>query len=282
MREHTFRYHVELYDVNAFGEWSTPALLCFMQQAATQASEALGFGIDWYAGHGTTWIIRRTVVEQHEAARYRDEIAVRTWVSDIRRVRSQREYELHRASDGALLARGHSDWVYVDLRRGLPLQPPAELRAALMPDGVVSRDRPLRKVLHIPAHAFHTQRRVEFAALDSVAHVNNARYAAYVEQDLWDALAAHGWDLDPLARRGRLVLRRHALEYLEEARYRDQIEGAVWLTGVDADSITSEHVITRGGRQLLHATSAWSWQGEPLPATLREALLALAPWPRGR
>ena len=38
---------------------------------------------------------------------------------------------------------------------------------------------------------------IELADLDSVAHVNNARYAAFLEQDLYDALAHNGWSLDP-------------------------------------------------------------------------------------
>ena len=48
MRIHTSTYRVQLYDVDAFGELSSTAVLRFLQQAATDASAALGFDLEWY------------------------------------------------------------------------------------------------------------------------------------------------------------------------------------------------------------------------------------------
>ncbi len=276
MRRHESRYRVQLYDVNAFGELHPVGLLRFMQQTASDASAAAGFDVEWYDRQGTIWLIRRTVAESLLPAVYRDEIAVRTWVSDMRRVRSQRDYELWRVRDEALLARGWSDWVYVDVARGKPVRAPDEMQRGLMPDGVVTQQRPPRRLGEPPPHAFRSERRVEFAAIDSVVHVNNALYAAYVEQDLWDALAAHGWPLDPFARRPRLRLRRHDIEYFEAALYDDRLAGLVWVTEMLPDGLRCEHVLQRNGRRLLHACSEWQWTGEALPAPLRRAAEALA------
>jgi len=154
MPEHTFRFRVQLYDVNAFAELSPTGMLRFLQQAASEASAALGFDVDWYADQKTAWLIRRTVVDLPEPAPYRDEVAIRTWVADIRRVRSQREYEARRVSDNALVARGHTDWVYVDLERGTPCRPPRELQEALMPGGIEPGRRELAKPPEPPEHAW--------------------------------------------------------------------------------------------------------------------------------
>jgi len=276
MLRYESRYRVQLYDVNAFGELHPTGLLRFMQQTASDASAAAGFDVEWYDRQGTIWLIRRTVVESLRPALYRDELAVRTWVSDIRRVRSQRDYEVWRRRDETLLARGWSDWVYVDAARGKPVRAPEELQRGLMPDGVVAQEREMRRPSEPPPHAFRTDRRVEFAAIDSVVHVNNALYATYIEQDLWDALAAHGWLLDPFARGPRLRLRRHDIEYFEAALYGDQITGSVWVTEILPGGFRCEHALRREGHRLLHARSEWHWLGEALPESLRRAAGALA------
>jgi len=276
MRHHSFRFRVQLYDVNAFGELSSTGLLRFLQQAASEASAQLGFDTDWYAARCTAWLIRRTVVDLHGPAPYRDELEVRTWVSDIRRVRSQREYEAYRLSDGALVARGHTDWVYVDLKRNLPIRPPAELLSALMPEGVDPGKRIPRRAPAPPAGAFATQRRVEFPALDSVPHVNNARYAAFLEQDLLDALAAYGWEINPHARDGHLRPAHLDFEYYEPAFYRDCLEGRLWVSERTTEGFACEYALHRNGRPLLHAGSRWQWTGPEFPDELGKAIAPLA------
>ena len=268
MQRHVSRYRVQLFDVNAFGELHTAGFLRFMQQTASDASAAAGFDVEWYARQGTIWLIRRTVFECVLPVVYRDEIVVHTWVSDIRRVRSQRDYELRRARDEQLVARGWSDWVYIDTLRGKPVRAPDELQRGLMPGGVTAQPRAAGKPSDPPATAFRTMRRVEFNAIDSVAHVNNAYYANYLEQDLWDALAAHGWRLDPLAPRDRPRLRRLDLEYFDAALYGDELTGLVWGTEITADGFCIEQALQRGGRRLLHAFSEWQWNeaGERLHA----------------
>jgi acyl-CoA thioester hydrolase len=275
MHKHRFRFRVQLYDVNAFGELSPTGILRFLQQAASEASAELGFDVNWYAKRGTAWLIRRTVVDLPAPAPYRDEVEVQTWVSDIHRVRSLREYEMHRISDGARVARGHTDWVYVDMARNTPTRPPAELQAALMPDGVATGNRTPRTSATPPPAAFRSERRVDFPALDSVPHVNNARYAAYLEQDLWDALAAHGWEIDPLARHGHLRPARLDIEYLAPAFYRDCISSQIWVTELDRCDFCCHYIIERDGQRLLHAHSQWRWTDGELPASLHEALVAL-------
>jgi acyl-CoA thioester hydrolase len=251
MHQHVSRYRVQLFDVNAFGELHATGLLRFMQQTASDASAAAGFDIEWYERHGTIWLIRRTVVEYLTPAVYRDEIAVHTWVSDMRRVRSQREYELHRVRDGQLLARGFTDWVYVETAGGKLVRIPDEVQRSLMPGGVAVHPRSASKPGDPPAHAFRTSRRVEFGAIDSLAHVNNADYATYIEQDLWDALAAHGWALDAFACGGRLRLRSHDIEYFEPALYGDQLTGVVWVTALSPESADSgePHPLRRSSGQ---------------------------------
>lgn len=272
---HTTTFPVRIFDVDLYGVLRTNVLLRFFWQTASDATAAIGFDIDWYERQGALWIIRRTEVELAAPVHHRDELAVSTWVADIRRVRSQREYEVRRTGDGTLVARGSTDWVYVDLRRGVPITPPAELQAALMPAGVVRSARRPRAASAPPAAAARSTRTPELADLDTVAHVNNAQYAVYVEQALWDALAAQGWAVDVLGLAGHLRAVRHDLEYFESAQYGDTLELTLWVSAAGADQLTSECLIARAGTRVLHASSTWQWSAGPLPAALRAAAAGL-------
>jgi len=274
MRTHSSRFRVNIFDVDAYGELRTNAVLRFLQQAASDASAAVGYDVDWYERTGTLWVIRRTIADYLVPAGYRDELEVRTWVSDMRRVRSQREYELWRAADQTLVARASTDWVFVDFARGGPARPPDEMRQRLMPD-VGVQPRPPRAAAVAPAQAARIPRRVELADIDSVAHVNNAHYAVYVEQAVYDALAPQGWRVDPQARAARLRVQRHDLEYFAEAQYADALEAVVWTTPEDGTVFTSECTLLRGSTRILHATSRWAWSEPELPPALRAALSTL-------
>lgn len=272
---HTASFPINIYDVDVFGELRANVLLRFLWHAASQASAAIGFDLDWYARAGTLWIIRRTELELTAPAVYADELDIRTWVSDLRRVRSQRQYEIWRRRDAQLIGRALTDWVYVDLTRGALLQPPQALQQRLMPGGVVSRPRRPSAAAPPPAQAWRATRRVELADLDTVAHVNNAQYAVFVEQALWDALAGRGWTVDPNARAGRLRLRGHDLEYFDSAQYGDELGIAVWIAAVGAEGFTSQCLIERHGARSLHARSTWQWTDGALPGALTDAARAL-------
>lgn len=271
MPDFTATYRVHIYEVDAYGELSTAGTIRFLQQTASDASAAIGFPLDWYDRMGTVWLIRRTTFARLAPALYDDVLSARTWVTDMRRVRSERAYELTRQRDGALLARASTDWVYVDIVRGLPTRVPRELQQALMPQGISMQTRRPGEWPAAPAHAQRTRRRVELAHLDSVAHVNNARYADYLEQDVYDALGAHGWVVDPAARDGRLRLAALDLEYLSPALYDNQIDGEVWVTGINGHRIECAHRLRDGARDIVSARTTWEWSG---PAAAEPVLSA--------
>lgn len=275
--EHESRLRVRVFELNAFGELRTTALLHFLQQAASDAVAAVGFGEDWFVANRKVWTIRRTRVEVARPAVYGDEVLVRTRVADIRRVRSQREYRLLRASDGAPIAEAFSDWVFVDLERLRPVQPPEEMKAALLPAGGSAVERALLEIGEPPPNAFATHRRVRLADLDSFAVVNNAHYAGYVEDDLWSALAERGWAVDPHGRDGHPVLALLDIEYFEATGLCDELAGRVWVPEAAGDRFVSEHELRRAGRLALQARAEWRWSRGDIPEGLSAALNSLAP-----
>ncbi len=77
---------------------------------------------------GATWVVREHKIEYFLPAFAKEEIEVQTWVENIRRVRSLRNYRFFRTSDGKLLVEGETDWVFVDANTGQPRRIPEEIR----------------------------------------------------------------------------------------------------------------------------------------------------------
>jgi acyl-CoA thioester hydrolase len=99
-----------------------------MQEIAVEHYASLG-GIE-AQGKDATWVVREHRIEYLIPAFAGEEIEIRTWVENIRRVRSLRKYEFVRKSDGKVLVKGETDWVFVDVKTGRPLPIPEEVSRA--------------------------------------------------------------------------------------------------------------------------------------------------------
>ena len=97
----------------------------WMQDIAVEHYASLG-GIEAQKPFGT-WFIREHKIEYLLPAFENDEIEIRTWVENVRRVRSLRRYEFVRVSDTRLLVRGETDWVFVEAASGSPRAIPEEV-----------------------------------------------------------------------------------------------------------------------------------------------------------
>jgi len=93
--------------------------LRWMQDAAIAHSDLVGCSGATLADEAS-WFVRSHHIEYLSPAKAGDRVVVRTWVVDMRRVASLRRYEIVRADGKQMLARGETDWVYIDRATGKP------------------------------------------------------------------------------------------------------------------------------------------------------------------
>lgn len=122
VHRHTIVVHRDALDEN--GHVNNVQYVQWMQDVAIRHADRAGCS-RLTKEDGATWVARSHAIEYLRPAFLNDRIAVLTWVSNWRKVRSLRKYRFVRESDGALLARGETDWVYVDVASGRPRQIPA-------------------------------------------------------------------------------------------------------------------------------------------------------------
>ena len=104
------------------GHVNNVAYVQWMQDIAVEHYASIG-GIQ-AQGLDATWVIREHRIEYLLPAFEGEEIEIRTWVENIRKVRSLRKYEFFRKSDEKVLVKGETDWVFVDVKSGRPLEIP--------------------------------------------------------------------------------------------------------------------------------------------------------------
>jgi YbgC/YbaW family acyl-CoA thioester hydrolase len=207
-------------------EVSCAALFRYFEETAMRGSAHFGFTLEWYRAHQQFWVIRTMQMERLCAPRYLDELEIGTWISSLARVRSDRNYQVHRKADGRLMARAIANWIYVDAQKMQPTRIHPEI-AGILDQHAQPALPPVGKVsLHpqIPAlFEFTSTRRVQFYEADSAQHTNNAMYVDWLEEAMRDTLCAMGY---ALALDGATPLpwfHRHALEYARPAVPGDQI-----------------------------------------------------------
>jgi acyl-CoA thioester hydrolase len=212
-----------------------------------------------------SWLIHDTEVEYLSQVRYGDSVEVTTWVADFRHVRSRRMYELRRAGTGEMVARGHTDWVFMNMATGRPAPIPPDLAAAFFPEGVPAepvRREPFPAVSPPPPGVFCARRRVEWRDLDPAQHVNNAVYFSYMEDCAVQVAEAYGWPVARLvAERFAVLARRHRLEYLLPAVLGDELEVCTWVSDVRKATAVRHFRISRvqDGALLARAHTFWAW-----------------------
>jgi acyl-CoA thioester hydrolase len=254
---HAEPFRARYYECDGHGHLTHLAYLRWMQEAAFAASTAVGYDFAHYTDLGHVWLVRETDLEYLSPMRYADEIVIRTWVADFRRSHSRRRYDFIRANTGELAARAATDWVYIDTQTLRPATVPGAMQLAFCPEGnapVNTAHERFPAPPAPPANVFTLRLRVDWRAIDTMGHVNNAMYLAYLEEADLRLGEACGW---PMARRLaaglEVAARQHRIEYRIPAQLDDDLEVATWFSTVRPASALQHYAIYRAADQALLA-----------------------------
>ena len=131
-----WKHVVSERDLDDLGHANNISYLKWMQSASLAHSAAQGWPIEAYRALGQGWVVRSHFIEYLTSARLGDEIVVRTWVANLKKVTSLRRYHMIRVADQVTLAKAYSDWAFVDFTSSVPKRIPVEVSQAfeIVPD----------------------------------------------------------------------------------------------------------------------------------------------------
>jgi acyl-ACP thioesterase len=175
-RRHTTTRRVRLGDVNPKGRLRLDALARYLQDVASDDSMDSGL-LDAMA-----WVVRRTVVEIHQAPVFREDLTLTTWCSGTGGRWAERRVTITGEQGGAVETAAL--WVHVDATTGRPKRLTEQFHA-LYGEAAVGRE--VRAKLSHPDPPPGASRHpwpARFTDFDVLGHVNNAVYWVAVEEEL--------------------------------------------------------------------------------------------------
>jgi acyl-CoA thioesterase FadM len=200
----SWSYRVRFDEGGPDGLIRTSVLLRYTQDLAGHHSTVRGFGRDWYAERGITFLVRAAEVSVLGPIPVGSDLVGTTHVVGWRRVWARRRTEFV-GDAGDLLAQVHIDWVLLD-RRGVPVRIPPEFRTFGAPEVTFALARV--DLGQAPATASRRELHVRPQELDPMDHVNNAVYADWLDEAVIDAGGTE--DVRAVPRRLRLDYARAA------------------------------------------------------------------------
>jgi acyl-CoA thioester hydrolase len=115
------------------GHVSNIEFVRWLDRAAELHADSLGYTRQRLLDDGIMWFVARHEIDYVGEAHPGDGLVVATWVRDVARVKSWRDYRIIRPSDGALVCRAATLWVLVSLETRRPVRIPDAMRERLDP-----------------------------------------------------------------------------------------------------------------------------------------------------
>lgn len=105
----------------------------WLDRAAELHADSLGYTRRWMLEHGLMWFVARHEIDYLAEVMPDDELAIATWVRDMRKVKSWRDYVIFRPADQAVVCRAATLWVLVNLETRRPQRIPQDMVARFSP-----------------------------------------------------------------------------------------------------------------------------------------------------
>ncbi len=118
---------VRHYEMDTLGHVNNAVYQHYLEQAAIEHSEAIGFGLNRYGELGGVFVIRRLEIDYLSPAVAGDMLEITTWAEAMRGSRAVRQYEIRKQGEEKLLVAAQAVWVWIDARSMRPKPIPNEL-----------------------------------------------------------------------------------------------------------------------------------------------------------
>ena len=127
IRVYTQEFVVSEDTLDENGHANNVAYVRWMQDIAVRHSNDSGCTQATQAA-GAIWVVRSHQIEYLRPAFLGDIISASTWVVNFRRAISLRRYKFVRQKDKCVLARGETDWVFLNAKTRRPITIPEGVR----------------------------------------------------------------------------------------------------------------------------------------------------------
>lgn len=199
-------FHVDFTEKLTMGVLGNHLLNC----AGIHAAER-GFGIAELNENHYTWVLSRLAVEMEEVPRAYEKFSIRTWVENVYRLFTDRNFEIVNAA-GKPIGYARSIWAMISMETRKPADLLA-LHGGGITDYICDKECPIEKAGRVKVNEAEPVARytAKYGDIDLNGHVNSVKYIE------------HALNLFPLEMFREKSLRRFEVAYVAESYYGDTL-----------------------------------------------------------
>ena len=205
------QFPVRAWEIDGAGRVQPRFFNSYLQNSAMHHAIRLGVGRG-EMGENLTWMLSKMRIEMERWPRWREQVTVKTWPSDIHRVFALRDFEA-RDADGAVYGRAISAWIVVNAVERRPVRLPDAVEALRPETPVRALEGGFARIPDVESPEMSVEHLVRWSHCDFNHHLGAQHYVAWAVEILPDELLASSW------------MRELDVEYKAEARAGDRVVG---------------------------------------------------------
>ncbi|MCI8998764.1 MAG: hypothetical protein HFJ95_07195 [Muribaculaceae bacterium] len=176
MKLFSHEFYLTAAEVNAQREMPLSRLVTLIIDTATGHANAIGIGFDRMISYGISWVLSRLTIDIKRPLTVNRAYRIDTWIENLNRMFSERNFELVDMETGEPIAWAHSTWMAINMET----RRPSDLTMLTeMKDSINGRPYPYIKggklLPVIDATVEHTYR-FAVSDIDVNRHVTTRRY----------------------------------------------------------------------------------------------------------
>lgn len=203
-----YPFKVLPFEVDFREKLTLPHLTNYILNSAGYHADSLGFGIENVKVNNQSWVVSRLAIEINEYPKNGEKIKVQTWVENVLRMFSMRNFAFL-TQDGEPLGYARSAWALIDKTN----RRPTDLSKIISSDIFGNQPCPIAKVGKIPAteaDVFETFT-VKYSDVDFNQHLNSSKYIEHII------------DSFTLYKFSKRDIKRFEIEYISECLFGEKI-----------------------------------------------------------
>ncbi len=205
----TYRYRIEPRDVDFLLRATIASLTDHVLRAAGEDADANGFGIRNLTTENSTWVLLRIAIEIDRMPLRYDEIAIETWISEVGRLTTVRNFIIRNAA-GDRIGAAVTHWAMINLSTRRPVDLSSHPDYAGFRTGIPC---PIAEPQRLGAcNAVEIcDHKVSYSDVDFNRHANSVKYIEWFV------------DMLPVEYHSRRKAARFEINYIRESRLGDNL-----------------------------------------------------------
>ena len=241
------KYELRYFEMNKYGLASPTTMLTLLEETAAEHSHTINYGLYSLKRQNIGWVLISGILDMVRYPRYKETIAIRTWISKYTLVRGHRENIIYDDS-GSIIGKAKGIWVFYDIEKRKPVPIIDQIKCKWGSNPEISRDVDVDKIKVIQTDEHQAEYDIFKSDVDSNKHVNNIRYLHWLIESVPEEIADY------------YMLKKINAQFFSEGKYGEKVrvlKNTDTANGMDQNAFFHTMMSTRDDRVLAAAHTVW-------------------------